>query len=161
MGDFFKPWRRKFGVLTLLMACVLTGGWVRGSGIKDVFNFGSGDGNVIHTLVSSHHGLMWIRAERTGGLVWKPGWFTESIDASTVLYSGESMIVGDIKWRWKWCGFDFCDESNGIDYESSHRNIPYWSIVIPLTVISLWLLVSKPRKSTSDKISETVQVEGD
>jgi len=29
MGGFFKPMRRKFGVLTLVMACVFMAGWVK------------------------------------------------------------------------------------------------------------------------------------
>ena len=28
MGNFFKPWRRKIGVATLVMALVVTGAWV-------------------------------------------------------------------------------------------------------------------------------------
>ena len=30
MGDYFKPWRRKIGVATLVMACVFAAGWVNG-----------------------------------------------------------------------------------------------------------------------------------
>ena len=29
MGDYFKPWRRKIGVVTLMLACVFMGGWMR------------------------------------------------------------------------------------------------------------------------------------
>ena len=29
MHDFFKPWRRKFGVVTLRLACAFMAGWVR------------------------------------------------------------------------------------------------------------------------------------
>ena len=35
MGDYFKPWRRKIGVLTLVMACVFMGAWVRSNSILD------------------------------------------------------------------------------------------------------------------------------
>ena len=27
MGDYFKPWRRKFGVVTLIVACLLAIIW--------------------------------------------------------------------------------------------------------------------------------------
>jgi hypothetical protein len=30
-GDYFRPWRRKIGVMTLVMACVFAAGWVRSS----------------------------------------------------------------------------------------------------------------------------------
>jgi len=35
MGDYFKGWRRKCGLLTLMMACVAMGGWVRS---RDTFD---------------------------------------------------------------------------------------------------------------------------
>jgi hypothetical protein len=31
--------------------------------------------------------------------------------------------------------------------------VPYWSLVSPLALFSLWLLLSKPRKSTPEKFS--------
>ena len=34
--------------------------------------------------------------------------------------------------------------------------IPHWSITIPLTLISLWLLLSKPRKLIQNKTSEPI-----
>jgi len=33
-------------------------------------------------------------------------------------------------------------------------SIPYWSIVIPMTLLSAWLLLSKPRVAKPDVISE-------
>jgi hypothetical protein len=38
--------------------------------------------------------------------------------------------------------------------------VPYWSFVIPLTLFSSFLLLSKPLKSTSEKITEPVNTEG-
>ena len=38
--------------------------------------------------------------------------------------------------------------------------IPDWSITIPLTLISFWLLTTKPRKSNQKKITEPISVEG-
>lgn len=37
MGTYFKPLRRKVGVVTLLMACVFTGLWMRSYILLDVF----------------------------------------------------------------------------------------------------------------------------
>ena len=44
MREFFKEWRRKVGLLTLLMACVFMAGWVRSHVIQDQFLF-STDGH--------------------------------------------------------------------------------------------------------------------
>src|SRR6478736_6446220 len=35
MGEYFKPLRRKIGVLTLAMACLFTAGWIRSQTICD------------------------------------------------------------------------------------------------------------------------------
>ncbi len=48
MGDFFHGGRRKIGIVTLMMACVLTVGWVRSLCLKDEvcilsFRYGFGD----------------------------------------------------------------------------------------------------------------------
>jgi len=39
MGEFIKPWRRKFGVLTLMMACMFAAGWVRSLTLFDYITF--------------------------------------------------------------------------------------------------------------------------
>ena len=38
MGDFFKPWRRKIGVVTLVFACLVAGGWVRSLTVREVIS---------------------------------------------------------------------------------------------------------------------------
>ena len=38
MREFFQGWRRKVGVVTLVMACVLTAGWVRSFLIRDILS---------------------------------------------------------------------------------------------------------------------------
>ena len=35
MGDFFKGWRRKTGIVALVMACVFMTGWVRTYSVTD------------------------------------------------------------------------------------------------------------------------------
>ena len=38
--------------------------------------------------------------------------------------------------------------------------IPYWFVVIPLTLLSAFLILTKPRKTTPTKIPEPNPVEG-
>lgn len=162
MGDFFKGWRRKIGCMTLVMACGFAGLWIRGHAIKDVYQFGNGRGPVYDTVVSSRYGLMWFRYEATdgSGYSWNPGWFAIPINASTELHSEECKIVHDIKWRWSGWGFDFCDSGKGDRIHVVHRNIPYWSLALPLTALSAFLLLTKPRKTTPKKTNEPIPAEG-
>lgn len=39
MREFFRGWRRKVGCVTLVMACVLTTGWVRSIGQSHAVQF--------------------------------------------------------------------------------------------------------------------------
>ena len=102
MGEFFKPWRRKFGVVTLVMACGLAILWFRSQTKMDSLSFRVG--NEHHRLSSS----------RNYGLAWEI-------------------------WIW--------DDGNTKyvqDGQYSHA-----AIVIPLTLLSALLLLSKPRTKPS------------
>ena len=50
-----------------------------------------------------------------------------------------------IKWRFRYFGFGIGDEVD----QTGVLRAPYWSIVIPLTLLSAWLLLSKPRIAKS------------
>ena len=49
-------------------------------------------------------------------------------------------------WRWQWCGFDFGESQLVGNMPRCVYVIPYWSIVIPLTLVSAYLLLGKPHK---------------
>src|SRR4051794_40257879 len=60
MGEFFKPWRRRIGVVTLLMALVFMGGWLRSHSFVDYVVFPGKifpKGNSIFSCASSDRGL--------------------------------------------------------------------------------------------------------
>ena len=38
MGDFFRGWRRKIGLLSLVLALLFMGVWVRSLSVMDVIN---------------------------------------------------------------------------------------------------------------------------
>jgi len=64
----------------------------------------------------------------------------------------------DMIWRRDFLGFQF---GAGTHKQQSLLNmhlcmIPYWLIVIPLTLLSAFFLLSKPRKSTSMKITDSI-----
>ena len=119
MKEFFHGWRRKTGIITLVMACLFATVWVRSLFIEDVVIFL--DGFRHHTLISLSGNVYWdSEAEST----FDPGrftWFTYDLRNPTMLASSLESV------------------------EEAFR-IPYWSITVPLTVLSAYLLLSKPRK---------------
>ena len=152
---YFKPLRRKIGVLTLLLACVFAAGWVRSITRVDRIVIccsrlsrqqfkTDGDGfwylrEVSQRPVTFAHVQMfdWRLPAFHG---W-PGW----------PYREESWNF-QTDWRWQAIGFDlgkfhFQDEgiSQGARRWSVAIRVRFWSIVIPLSLLSAYLLLSKPR----------------
>ena len=131
MGDYFKPWRRKIGVVTLVMACVFAATWIRSFNVADCAQwdfavFCSGEGN-LYVTVPIPLKIEWA---------W-PEWTVEK-DADI------ESALNEVKWRWRSIGFGYAEvgffDTNGLVILA-----PYWSLVIPLSLLSAWLLLSKPR----------------
>jgi len=179
MGGYFQPLRRKIGMMILLTACVVMMGWVRSLTYTDEIQVFLGQ-NTVHQLISNKSGLAWVSTwgaitDRQGNVLQcarvlrKPHhwmFFEPSRmsywETSTVLDAEEK---GDVfgysfdrsfpaaRWYWKCIGFCFGTEDNPPE-RAAFLTAPYWSLTIPLTLISLWLLLSKPRKSNQMKITE-------
>ncbi len=166
MTDVFAGWRRKFGMMTLLMALVGMAGWVR-SGLRVDFvwfptaTFGYS--------FESLHGL--VRLTRG----------TPVASGMPVQFGSESLRLPphlkfddtgnplpfdpweklDIEWQSNWFAFSFGTAMiKGSIAKIEMCLIPYWSIVVPLTVLSAYLLLTKPRKATPNKIREPIQNNG-
>ena len=59
MRESFKPLRKRIGVVTLLMACLLMVGWVRSPSFHDEVSF---NGTELTESLSSHLGcIYWLR----------------------------------------------------------------------------------------------------
>ena len=132
MGTYFKPLRRKFGLVTLLMACVLTSGWVKSYDAARVIDYFDPE---------------FAFLSQGGNLSCGFGPGIILIDARSM--NGQSRL-GDSQ---------FMD----LDYVC-----PYWTLVIPLTLISAylllsnpaWLLLTKPRDSNQKKTVEPIASDG-
>ena len=158
MGEFFKPVRRKIGVVTLVTAGVFMAGWVRsGSEFASVC---VSVRNSLFIITSSNGsvGCYEFRGSDISGL------------KSTPFPSWGKPFLGDfpewannplITWRLRGLGFGVSQKPLQIGgHEVSVKLVPYWSITIPLTLLSAFLILSKPRKSnqrkTVDPFPETV-----
>jgi len=119
MGKFFKGWRWKIGVLTLVMACVLMGGWMRSFVATDVW-FAS-----TSRIASLNGNFEWMSFDNA------PKHFI----------------------RRRSFGADQRDSINGAwavlktEHPNKMTRIPYWSIVLSLTLLSAYLLLAKPKKA--------------
>lgn len=130
MGSYFKPLRRKIGVLTLGLACVFAGCWVRSVIVGDLFEFTTKHGGTYHQFASEYGAFQWRCWNIIGYL--KPGWSTwwvsdaplgngiDRSDPNLFIYFGEPGYLARIR----------CS---------------YWMFAVPLTLLSTWLLLTRPR----------------
>lgn len=144
MHTFFNGWRRKAGVVALVMACVLCSGWLR-SNLRDRSKFINKDfvrlvsnQRAVETLISRDGVITWMR-----------------LDYPVAGESGETELMPliwlgkprpEITFRSEFMGF--CREQFRTPDNTRIRRVmvPYWSLVLPLALLSAYLILWKPRR---------------
>ncbi len=159
MSEFFRGWRRKSGVVTLMMACLFAAGWVRSQHIVDCICVGRNPGR-FHHLCSDTFGI-WSAytcyRQTHQGVTTRllPEFWCRSFEKPFRPIAPDFEFSTDHYTVRTFCGFYFAlatQNDDSIIEEESTWIIPYWSIVIPLTFLSALLLLTKPCKSTSKRI---------
>jgi hypothetical protein len=143
MKELFHGWRRKAGVATLVLACVLMGVWARSYLIEDEFWYAENHGSGPHfaLIVVSHTGISW--------------------------WSWQSPTLPNPAPRSDWRSFPVNSKSKFDVFNSHQRSIPYlrtrvemrewhsplWPFailaILPLATLSAYLIVWRPRKRSS------------
>jgi len=142
MTAYFKPLRRKIGGVTLVVACVFGAGWVRSCRLDDAIRF---NWRERRQLARSAEGDLswhsWKRRQNDSLASWKtfPIWRPPS-ERPPARNSWDRIA------EWSVPHADLMhvrmqDDVDGLKY--ARWICPYWRIVIPLTAISAWLLLSK------------------
>lgn len=159
MMGYFKPLRRKLGVVALLVASVFASGWMRSRHYEDMMLIGV-DGITSHQLVSDPKGICWQSVRELDRTIPVSIGFSDRVCISSQPYDHEYWIsfpesdVGVIT-KQRWCGFEILrsrhESPSDPRSESSSWTIPYWSIVVPLTLLSAWLLLSRPRAKNTER----------
>jgi hypothetical protein len=135
MHTFFLGWRRKAGIITLVMALAMMGVWIRSLTTRDVIQlpvlgrlfYGISAGSKIH-LHRPHSNVSHKRVE----------WTCHEFDPDPEgLAAFRDSLSGCAVPVWDWTGFVLSSEV---------WRIPYYSIVIPLAFLSSYLILWKPRK---------------
>ena len=114
MGGFFHGWRRKVGCITLLVACLLAGMWIRSNAAYDGIWLTIEGRRYMATSVGGRVGF-WSQQSSVSH-----GWISQRLEAdhaaglSTMLL-GQAVVL------------------------------PYWSLILPLTLFSAYLILWKPK----------------
>jgi len=129
MREFFRPFRRKLGVVVLVVACAFMGSWVRSQSTEDqialtlsrrLINYGSTAGGVYILIIDTE----WPYDVT-------PEWGTASRN------DGSSRLPQPLL-------FDFVREDDERILTWSALIISHLSISLPLALMSAYLILSKP-----------------
>lgn len=163
MSDFFKGWRTKVGVVMLAVALVFMAGWIRSQSVADIIMYPA-EKNTIGCLVSATDSLVWQRTQTTPrtaelGITVAKGPTNWTWQVSPVSEYAAILDSG-LSWRFRWCGFGVSEsppevtEQTGIS--ATFLLVPYWSIVVPITLMSAYLLLIRPRsKERKNSVVQT------
>ena len=141
MGEVIRGWKRKAGLVTLAMTCLLTVGWLRSLSLFEEVDFPN-RGRVTDALISYQGTLNWQR------IYIRDGWdIRESVfrfRSVPIQDHDPYRILGfeDLKWRGELFGIGLRSfYANRL--ESHYFTIPYWCLISLLTALSAWFLLSK------------------
>ncbi len=123
MREFFHGWRRKAGCLALVMALILIGQWIRSRIVSDRMDVAWGGRQ--HAIISAGGSVYWWRD------IAKADWFRVKVGYSPA----EDVVMAQADyWR--------------LERRHPERSvipIPLLFLAIPLTLLSAYLILWKPR----------------
>ncbi|HEY4258627.1 MAG TPA: hypothetical protein VGM98_00645 [Schlesneria sp.] len=138
MRTFFRDWRRKVGCVTLAIACVFTAAWWRSLETFDEFEYRIGD--TIYAVRSAQGGaslatdqILSEDAERHYRL-----WTSMLIEPACTQI--DPNFVESPKRGFESLGFYF----GGNPEVDTTCAVPYWAVVLLMTLLSAYLIVWKP-----------------
>jgi len=150
MGDVFRGWRRKSGVVTLVIALVLLGGWIRSSLVADQLFYRVAPSTQI--ITSGNGVIEWQLITDVASVeslfVKEPMFWISPFSHRVYVFDGAETTWS---WRWQWCGFDCGEGRLPGSVPRCVCTIPYWFAVLPLTLLSAFLLLVK-RQVANPKI---------
>ena len=142
LQEFLKGWRRKTGCVILMIACTVVGMWLRSHIVRDgISDLGDKGAHSLYSVNGTIRWTQWLGPERNP--YHEPVWYSLRSDT---FQEPQSII-----WSRQWC-FIHRRESDDRPWFVPGRTreliLPYWFVVIPLTLLSAYLLLWKPRKRT-------------
>lgn len=154
MREFFKPWRHRFGVATLVLACAFAVAWVRNFSLLDYIEIPIGNHISVFLATYRHYFAILIEFDPEYDLSSSAKWLSEPISQLTpddLVKMNYVSLQSMIKYRNhppvvpKGPNQPYRVPELGQDYLLLGSPIPYWSIVAPLTLLSAYLLLINPR----------------
>lgn len=148
---YFKPLRRKAGVVTLVMASAMAVGWIRSREMIDSLGVSVGVRTPLaYLLVSHREGIIWQRMAIPESAPIPPLEIAKRIQFHSFPFNPLFHYYSDQpEWHFDRLGIRIgklqTDEGVPPLTERVTWVIPYWLIIMPLTLLAAWLLLSTSR----------------
>ena len=164
--EYFKPWRRKIGCVTLVIACVVMGGWCRSMHFYNKLIFPVGAHAELLVVSTNQFVVLGFEFDEGRSSSWDL--YEYKVEDTLPLNSTAEekacnplSYVRNFEWTSHWNAFWIGGNFDELpSYWLLEWSVPYWSATIPFTVISLWLFLVKPRKSNHYQTPEPTTIEG-
>jgi hypothetical protein len=167
MYEFFQGWRRKAGVVTLVVALASIGIWLRSLVISDYVAIGQH-----HSLFTTTQGIGWQEIEIRDGVRFSSSWEWDTyLSRDTPLrpddwrdmswnLSDADVFQAAVSHQWKWLGFTsiaspwiappdpppFNTTGPWVLGKVSYIICPHWFCTLTITLLSAYLILWKPGK---------------
>lgn len=153
VNHYFQSWRRKWGVVALVTSILCVAGWVRSLSNVDQFSYLQ-DRQTLCVIFSSPDGIAWAQIHKpppSAGFGFPRGYMSletfSPVGTTNLIYP---LHVRDQDYSiLQSLGFlheSFFLESTTSQLSVSYRAVRYWSLAVPLTLLSAYLLLSSPRR---------------
>jgi hypothetical protein len=146
MREFFYGWRRKAGVVSLVMAVAVMGMWARSFVVVEQLR-------VSACSVASIRGTVAAVRSTLPQASPQPTYSKYLVSEIASFKPDENGNYPDwwggveVDQRWDLAGFHFGRRRIDQDQQSIIQlGFPYWSLALPLTLLSAYLILWKPRK---------------
>ena len=160
MGSYFKPWRRKIGVVTLAMACVFAGGWIRSMCRYDQMYFITGThGDLMVQATNGYLVLILTESEHEVNALF-PFWQTEPSDPERRFDPSKFDETTKVVFHVSGFGVAIHKKTSTIPFDVKIWFVSYWLFTTLVTLLSAWLLLCRLRKSTQQKPVESIPADG-
>jgi len=141
MREFFKGWRRKVGCGTLVLACVIAIVWMRSLFIAEGVMYRS-DKSTVHNIRSTPGGLIWSGIHEEGSSFVARNEYYRLIEGNAFTNPLET----NRQWSCNLVGIEFGATQTSPGISEQVWVIRYWTFAVPLTLLSAYLILWKPRK---------------
>lgn len=145
MRDFFKGWRRKVGLVALAMAVLTSITWLRSQFVTEIWTFTLVDRK--HQVYLENHQVCWVAARRGPDDNFPDGW--NRLDRPSSRATRIEQRLYDLTLILSVIPHGLRADT----IELREWRIPVQWVVLPLTLLSAWLILRKPRTKPDNRLS--------